>query len=187
MRRKYLKASTWRCNEGTVEAWWWEGTGTTRPWADENGTWGIGIELAYPISFPWHIPFPFPGISTFWCESCTIKPLWNYCGNSSMKRDWIKEEDVGFRNNSAVLLWQREACTCMHTSVFAKGELPCHSPTHTNIYILQLTSILSPIMITIGFLYLSKVNADDIFRCMIFLIWIVRCIAVGGYQLRSQA
>jgi hypothetical protein len=94
-----------------------------------------------------------------------------------MKRGWIKEADVGFRNNSAVLLWQREACTCMHTSVFAKGELPCNSPTHC--YIMPLTSILSFIMIsnslhpsnkhlispatiTIGFLYLLQVNADDI-------------------------
>lgn len=37
-------------------------------------------------------------------------------------------QDVGFKNNSAILLWQRgNIMHSIYTSVLAKGELPCHS------------------------------------------------------------
>jgi hypothetical protein len=62
-----------------------------------------------------------------------------------------------------LLFLPKENCPAIHLHILVYIYIYIYIYTATNF-------LLSPIMITIGFLYLSQVNADDICRCMIFLI-----------------
>jgi len=109
-----------------------QGPQTTRPWADENGT-STGIVLAYPFSSPWHILI-----------LVRIMQYKKGCRITVATRAWDiglrKHINVGFKNNSTVLLWQRETCVQPCILLFCQRRIALPF-TYTLISSLTITNI----------------------------------------------